>query len=159
MHHSFFTFLCSHCTITTWNSLILRFVEGMNVRQRFSFLFINLDTVFNEWILEKNRQHLKNENSGSKSDEVWNSSHSLFWWRLSLPLLSRLLLAFFLFVCLLLAIFLSFVGDWHKFYGYYFFASYLHGKLVSILCYRMLGMERSLFSPVMTTTMIQKAKI
>ena len=40
---------------------------------------------------------------------------------------------FFLFVCFLLAIFLSVVGGWHKYYAY-FFASYLHGKLVSILC-------------------------
>ena len=40
------------------------------------------------------------------------------------------------------------------------FASYFHEQLVSILfLFRMLGMERSLFSPVMTTTMIQKAKI
>ena len=36
---------------------------------------------------------------------------------------------FFLFVCFLLVIFLSVVGDWHKFYAY-FFASYFHEQLV-----------------------------
>ena len=42
--------------------------------------------------------------------------------------------------------FLSVVGDWHKLYAY-FFASYLHGKLVSILCWQDAGYgEKSLFS-------------
>ena len=33
---------CRQCTITTWNFPILRFVEDMNVRQRFSLLFRKL---------------------------------------------------------------------------------------------------------------------
>ena len=49
--------------------------------------------------------------------------------------------------CFLLVIFLSVVCDWHKFYAYFFFASYFHEKVVSILCYQDAGYgEKSLFS-------------
>ena len=42
----FCTFLCRHCTTTTWNFLISRFLEKVNSRQRLLFLFLNIDTVF-----------------------------------------------------------------------------------------------------------------
>ena len=35
--HAFCTFLCRHCTTTTWKFLISRFVEDMSTRQRLSF--------------------------------------------------------------------------------------------------------------------------
>ena len=41
----FCTFLCRHCTTTTWKCLISRFVENMNTRQQLYFSFPNLDTV------------------------------------------------------------------------------------------------------------------
>ena len=42
----FCTFLCRHCTTMTWNCLISRFEKDVNTRQRYSFLFLNFDTVF-----------------------------------------------------------------------------------------------------------------
>ena len=38
----FCAFLCRHCTTTTWISLISRFVEDVNTRQRLSFSFPGL---------------------------------------------------------------------------------------------------------------------
>ena len=38
----FCTFLCRHCTTTTWNCQISRFVEEVNTRQRLSFSFPEL---------------------------------------------------------------------------------------------------------------------
>ena len=35
--HAFCTFLCRHCTTTTWKFLISRFVEDVSTRQRLSF--------------------------------------------------------------------------------------------------------------------------
>ena len=35
--HAFCTFLCRHCTTTTWQFLISRFVEDVSTRQRLSF--------------------------------------------------------------------------------------------------------------------------
>ena len=45
VHHSFCTFLCRRCTTTTWKCVIFRFLEVVNKRRRFSFLFLNLSTV------------------------------------------------------------------------------------------------------------------
>ena len=36
MHHASCTFLCRRCSTTTWNCLILRFVEGVKATQWFS---------------------------------------------------------------------------------------------------------------------------
>ena len=41
----FCTFLCRHCATTKWNFLISRSMEDVNTRERFSFSFVNLDTV------------------------------------------------------------------------------------------------------------------
>ena len=38
----FCTFLCRHCTATTWKCLISRFVEDVNTTQRLSFYFPDL---------------------------------------------------------------------------------------------------------------------
>ena len=35
----FWTFLCRHCTTTTWTRLLSSFVEDVNTRQRLSFFF------------------------------------------------------------------------------------------------------------------------
>ena len=54
----FSSFLCRHCTTTTWNCLISRFMEEVNTRLRFSVSFCELrysPLEFNYW---KNRQHL-----------------------------------------------------------------------------------------------------
>ena len=55
--------------------------------------------------------------------------------------------------------FWSIVGEWHKLYAYVFLLVIFMENLFLFCVNRMLGMERSPFSPVMTTTMIQKAKI
>ena len=34
-----------HCTTTTWNLLICRFMEDVNIRRRISFLFLNLNKI------------------------------------------------------------------------------------------------------------------
>ena len=39
------TFLCRHCTTTTWKCLISRFVEDANKQRQNFFLFLNLDMV------------------------------------------------------------------------------------------------------------------
>ena len=38
----FCTFLCRHCTTTTWNFIFSRFVEDVNTGQKFSFSFPEL---------------------------------------------------------------------------------------------------------------------
>ena len=38
----FYTFLCRHCTTTTWKCLISRFVENANTRQQLYFSFAEL---------------------------------------------------------------------------------------------------------------------
>ena len=55
--------------------------------------------------------------------------------------------------------FLSVVGEWHKLYAYVFLLVIFMENFFLFCVNRMQGMERSPFSPVMTTTMIQKAKI
>ena len=52
--HFFCTFLWRHCTTTMWSFLILRFMEDVNTRQRFSFPFSQLRYS----LLEKHCQHL-----------------------------------------------------------------------------------------------------
>ena len=47
------TFLCRHCTTTTWKFLISRFMADVNKRQRFSFVFLNLDTLLSNSTPEK----------------------------------------------------------------------------------------------------------
>ena len=41
----FCTFLCRRYTTTTWNFLVSRFMEDVNSRQRFLFLFLNRNKV------------------------------------------------------------------------------------------------------------------
>ena len=68
VHHAFlYISLSRGCTTTTWNFLILRFVEDGNTRQQFSFPEL--------WCspLEFNPKN--------KRDKVWGSANSLFKWR------------------------------------------------------------------------------
>ena len=77
----FRTFLCRHCTTTTWNCLISRFVEDVNTRKQLSFLFswTSIQSIRNN--SRKNWQHLKNWTRWGKQDKVWSRANSLFKWR------------------------------------------------------------------------------
>ena len=78
--HAFCTFLCRHCTTTTWKFLISRFVEDGAQDNDFLFLFPNFDTVL-EFNSRKNCQHLTNWTRWNERGKVWNSANSLFKWR------------------------------------------------------------------------------
>ena len=77
----FCTFPCRHCTTTTWNCLISRFVEDANTRQRFSFCFSWTSLSPLKWNSRKIRQHFSNRPKRNKCHEVWSSANSLFKWR------------------------------------------------------------------------------
>ena len=71
---TFLLFLCCHCRTTTQKFLISHFVEDMNTRQDFLFLFLNFDTVFWNSTPEKNCQHLTNRTRWNEHVEVdWSS--------------------------------------------------------------------------------------
>ena len=71
---TFLLFLCCHCRTTTQKFLISHFVEDMNTRQDFLFLFLNFDTVFWNSTPEKNCQHLTNWTRWNEHVEVdWSS--------------------------------------------------------------------------------------
>ena len=74
----FCTFLCRHCTATTWKFLISPFVEDMNKGQRLSFSFPDLWYSLLEFNSRKICQHLTNWTSWNKRDKVWSSANSLF---------------------------------------------------------------------------------
>ena len=78
----FFTFLCRHCTTTTWKSLISRFVEEVHLTwdNAFLFPFLNLDKVL-EFNTGKICQHLTKWKRSNKRDNVWSSTNSFFKWR------------------------------------------------------------------------------
>ena len=77
----FCTFLCRHCTTTTWKCLISRFVEDMDTRQRLSFSFSELRYSLQEFNSRNICQHLTNWTSWNKRDKVLGSATSLFKWR------------------------------------------------------------------------------
>ena len=56
----FCTFLCRHCTTTTWKCLISPFVEDVNTRQRLSSSFSELRCSLLEFNSRKNCQDLTN---------------------------------------------------------------------------------------------------
>ena len=57
------------CTTTTWNVLISRSMEYLNVRQRFLFLFLNFDRdLWNLTPKKELRQHLANWTIWNKGD-------------------------------------------------------------------------------------------
>ena len=56
----FCTFLCSHCTTTTWKCQISRFMEYVKTRQRLSFPFPELRYSLSEFNSRENCQHLIN---------------------------------------------------------------------------------------------------
>ena len=76
----FCTFLCRHCTTTTWKYLISRFVEDVNTRQRLSFPFVELWYSLLEFNSRKKCQHLTKwtRNNGYK---VWRCATSRYKWR------------------------------------------------------------------------------
>ena len=76
----FCTFLCRHCTTTTWKCLISRFVENANTRQQLYFSFAELWYSLLEFNSRKNCQHLTNWTSWNKRDKVWSSANKLFQW-------------------------------------------------------------------------------
>ena len=77
------TFLCRHCTTTTWNFPVSRFSEDayVDTRQRLSFSFLELQN--SPWDLNSRIicQHLPNWTRWIKRDWVWSSANSLFKWR------------------------------------------------------------------------------
>ena len=77
----FWTFLCRHCTTTTWNYLISRFVEDTNTNQRLSFSFSELWYSPLKFNSRKICQHLTNWTRWNNRDKVWSSMKSLFKWR------------------------------------------------------------------------------
>ena len=76
VHHAFFNFPCRHCTTTTWNCLVSRFVEDVNTR-RLSFSFSKLWYGLLEFNFRKIRQHLTNWTRWDTRDKVWSSATSL----------------------------------------------------------------------------------
>ena len=82
----FCTFLCRHCTTTTWKCLISRFVGDVNLIQRLSFSFPEVWQVWDillEFNSRKNWQHLTHWASRwDKRDKVLSRTTSLFKWRL-----------------------------------------------------------------------------
>ena len=77
------TFLCRHCTTTTWNFPVSHFSEDayVDTRQRLSFSFLELQYSpldLNSRII---CQHLPNWTRWIKRDWVWSSANSLFKWR------------------------------------------------------------------------------
>ena len=74
----FLLFLCRHCRTTTQKFLISHFVEDMNTRQDFLFLFLNFDTVFWNSTPEKNCQHLTNWTRWNEHVEVDRGSPEFF---------------------------------------------------------------------------------
>ena len=70
----FCTFLCRHCTTTTWKCLISRFVENANTRQQLYFSFAELWYSLLEFNSRKNCQHLTNWTRWNKRDKVWSSA-------------------------------------------------------------------------------------
>ena len=82
----FCTFLCRHCTTTTWKCLISRFVENANTRQQLYFSFAELWYSLLEFNSRKNCQHLTNWTRWNKRDKVWSSATSHFFSQPSLLL-------------------------------------------------------------------------
>ena len=70
----FCTFLCRHCTTTTWKCLISRLVEDVNTKQRLCFSFPELRYPLSEFNSRKHCQHLTN----------WT-----WWWIIVRPFLLR----------------------------------------------------------------------
>ena len=65
---AFCTFLCRHCTTTTWKCLISRLVVDKNSRQRLSLSFPELRYS----LLECQYQYLTNWTTWNKRDKVWS---------------------------------------------------------------------------------------
>ena len=74
----FCTFLCRHCTTTTWKCLISSFEEDVNRRQRLSFSFPVLWSSVLELNSREVCQHWTNWTRWNKHVKVWGSVNSLF---------------------------------------------------------------------------------
>ena len=74
----FGTFLCRHCTTTTWICLISRFLEDVNTRRRLSFPFRECRYSLWEFNSGKNSQHLTNSMRWNKRYKGWSNVNSLF---------------------------------------------------------------------------------
>ena len=68
------TFLCHHCTTTTWKCLIL--LGGRD----FLFSFLEVQCSLLEFNSRKQCQNLRNWRRWNRCDEVWSSATSLFEW-------------------------------------------------------------------------------
>ena len=79
--HFFCTFLCCHCSTTTWKCQISPFLDDVKKRQQFSFFFPKLLFQPLRIQLQKKCQHLKNWTKWNKRDKFWSSTTLLFKWR------------------------------------------------------------------------------
>ena len=70
----FCTFLCRHCTTTTWKCLISRSAEIVNTRKQLYFSFPELSYSLLEFNSAKNCQHLTNWTRWNKRGKVWSSA-------------------------------------------------------------------------------------
>ena len=75
----FCTFLCRHCTTTTWKCLISRFMEDEDVtkRRRIFLSFSKLGCGLQEINSRKIRLHLTVSADGNKRDNVWKKANAL----------------------------------------------------------------------------------
>ena len=81
MRPPFCTFLCRHCTTTTWKCLISLFVEDL-ITEKTTSVFFSWTLIQPFRIqLRKICQHLTNWTSWNKRDKLWSSANSLFKWR------------------------------------------------------------------------------
>ena len=75
----FCTFLCRHCSTTTWNFRFHVLWRTWTRDKNFQFLFLNLNTLPQNK-LQKNSPNLTNWLKFNKSNKVWNNANSLFKW-------------------------------------------------------------------------------
>ena len=73
----FCTFLCRHCTTTTWKCLISRFMEDVTKRRRIFLSFSKLGCGSQEINSRKIRLHLTFSADGNKRDNVWKKANAL----------------------------------------------------------------------------------
>ena len=105
---------CRQCTITTWNFPILRFVEDMNVRQRFSLLFRKLWYSRTIQFQKKNANIWKIKTVGMTA-MTFETVRIHFLGEDFRCRCRQVCLLFFVFCFVFCwSFFLSVVGDWHK---------------------------------------------
>ena len=91
VHHAFFTFLCRHCTTTTWKCLVSRWTEEVHKRRRNFLSLSELGYDSLEFNFRRVRLHLTKLVTWSNRDENWKNANSLFQRRFLCRLRPRIL--------------------------------------------------------------------